>query len=149
MSNQQAFLDTIATSEGVIGIGDDGYNVLVGSTPARPILFDSYADHPRIYSTRFKSTAAGRYQILARIYDAYKKPLMLTDFSPVAQDMIALRIIEECHALGDIDAGDIPAAIAKIAHIWASLPGSLYDQHTQPLDYLLAAYSKAGGTLNT
>ena len=66
-SNEKAFLDMIAFSEigtALLVKSDNGYNVLVGSTAAKPLLFDSYADHPRIYNKQFNSTAAGRYQLL-------------------------------------------------------------------------------------
>ena len=92
--NLKAFLAMIAHSEGTSQIpgSDDGYRVLVGSTPNHPRLFDSYADHPRVLvqlRPGLKSTAAGRYQILERIFDAYKAQLNLPDFSPASQDAIA------------------------------------------------------------
>ncbi len=69
--NEKAFLDTISFSEGTYGKGDDGYNVLVGGS-----FFDGYDDHPRISvylpSLNIHSTAAGRYQLLERYFDAYK-----------------------------------------------------------------------------
>ncbi len=145
--NRQAFLDMIAFSEGTKGVGDDGYNCLVGSTPTHPLLFTSYADHPRVYNRQFDSTAAGRYQLLKRYFDAYKMKLSLPDFSPASQDAIALQQIKECHALGDIDAGRFDAAVTKCAHIWASLPGAGYGQREQKLADLRAAYVGAGGVL--
>ena len=146
-SNQGAFLDMIAVSEGTSGIGDNGYNVMVGTTPSKPLLFSSYADHPRILNKQLNSTAAGRYQLLSRYYDYYKRFLDLPDFSPTSQDLIALQQIKECRAIPDIDAGHFNVAVAECAHIWASLPGSIYDQHTNSLDDLRAAYVNAGGTL--
>lgn len=47
--NRVAFLDAIAVSEigaALLAISDDGYNVLVDSTPSRPLLFSSYIAHP-------------------------------------------------------------------------------------------------------
>jgi muramidase (phage lysozyme) len=144
--NRKAFLDMIAKSEGTFGRGEDGYNVLVGGC-----LFSSYADHPRkliiLNQAGLKSTAAGRYQLLSRYFDAYKKQLKLTDFSPASQDAIALQQIKECKALADIDAGRINEAIKKCARIWASLPGAGYGQHEHKIEYLLAAYIKSGGSL--
>ncbi|MES9187223.1 lysozyme, partial [Cutibacterium acnes] len=78
MDNRKAVLDTLAFSEigaPLLKVSDNGYNVLVGSTPWKPILFDSYADHPRrliALNPTLSSTAAGRYQLLARYFDAYK-----------------------------------------------------------------------------
>jgi muramidase (phage lysozyme) len=66
MSNIAAFIDTIAYSEGTstINNSDDGYNVLVGSTPNHPILFNDYSTHPNVLNHALDSTAAGRYQII-------------------------------------------------------------------------------------
>src|SRR4051794_26666927 len=98
----------IATSEGTAHIGDRGYNCLVGSTPLKPVLFAGYVDHPRVkvpLGPNLVSTAAGRYQILARYYDAYKARLSLPDFSPASQDAIAVEMIREQEALADVEAG--------------------------------------------
>jgi muramidase (phage lysozyme) len=150
MSNIDAFLAMIAHSEGTALIGDRGYNCLVGSTPQKPVLFDSYADHPRI-KVRLRqdlfSTAAGRYQILARYFDAYKARLALPDFSPSSQDAIAIEMIREQRALPDVQAGRFDAAVAKCANIWASLPGAGYGQHENQLAALRDAFIKEGGQL--
>jgi muramidase (phage lysozyme) len=145
MSNRKAFLDMIAHSEGTFGHGDDGYNVDVGGK-----LFEGYADHPRILvqlSPVLKSTAAGRYQLLAKYFDYYKKLLNLPDFCPKCQDEIALQQIKECRALPDIDAGRFDAAVDKCHHIWASLPGAGYGQHENKLDDLRKIYIHAGGEI--
>jgi len=146
-TNRKAFLDMIAESEGTTRIGDqDGYNVIVGGT-----MFDGYADHPRklvvLNKKGLKSTAAGRYQLLSRYYDAYRKSLKLRDFSPASQDAIAIQQIKECRALEDVDAGRFDIAVKKCARIWASLPGAGYGQHENKLADLQIAYVNAGGTL--
>lgn len=149
-TNVLAFLDMLAWSEGTDNgkqpTMDRGYDVLVGGG-----LFRGYSDHPRrlvdLPKLRIKSTAAGRYQLLARYFDAYRKQLKLPDFSPVNQDLIALQQIRERRALDDIKAGRIPEAIHKCRNIWASLPGAGYGQHEQKLDDLLAHYLAAGGAL--
>jgi muramidase (phage lysozyme) len=144
--NLAAFLDMIAKSEGTARYGDDdGYNVLVGGT-----LFTSYADHPRkLVSIRpgLASTAAGRYQLLARYFDTYKQQLHLPDFSPLSQDAIALQQIKECGAVNNIEAGHFSTAVVLCAHIWASLPGAGYGQHENTMADLSAAYVAAGGTV--
>jgi muramidase (phage lysozyme) len=150
MSNRQAFLDMIAHSEigaGLLAVSDNGYNVLVGSTPSTPLLFSSYVDHPNVYNPACNSTAAGRYQVLHRWWLPYKQALGLPDFSPASQDALALQQIRECRALADIDAGNFADAVRKCSHIWASLPGAGYGQHENQLAALEAAYIKAGGTL--
>jgi len=145
--NQKAFLDMIAYSEGTssISISDNGYNVIVGGT-----LFYDYSDHPRQLihlNAHLESTAAGRYQLLARYFDAYKKMLDLPDFSPDSQDAIALQQIKECNAFDDIESGNFSEAVQKCAHIWASLPGSGYGQHENSISALQDVYVQSGGTL--
>lgn len=142
--NVAAFLDMLAHSEGTAGKGDDGYNVIVGGS-----LFCSYVDHPRVcvqLNANLKSTAAGRYQLLARYFDAYKRLLNLTDFTPISQDLIAVQQIRECKALHVIQSGDFAQAVKLCAHIWASLPGAGYGQHENKLADLEAVYLSAGGS---
>ena len=145
-TNLKAFLDMIAHSEGTLKFGDDdGYNVLVGGK-----LFKGYADHPRILvdlGHGLKSTAAGRYQILAKYYDAYKKLLDLKDFGYDSQDAIAAQMIKEQHAMPDVEAGRFEQAVEKCKNIWASLPGAGYGQRENKLADLKLAYTKAGGSL--
>lgn len=142
----KAFLDTIAFSEGTKGKGDDGYNVVVGGA-----LFSPYDDHPRVSvnlpNLGIHSTAAGRYQILARYYDAYKKQLNLPDFSPASQDAIAIQLIKECRALDDIEAGRFGVAVVKCASRWASFPGAGYKQREHRLSTLQDAFLASGGVI--
>jgi len=148
--NVVAFLDMLAWSEGTDNgrqpTNDCGYDVLVGGG-----LFRGYADHPRVVvdlpRLKIQSTAAGRYQLLRRYYDAYKKTLGLKDFTPLSQDLIALQQIRERRALPLIQAGKVEEAIKAVRKTWASLPGAGYGQHEQKLVDLLAVYRKAGGTV--
>lgn len=134
----------IAFSEGTAHLGDNGYNVIVGGS-----LFKDYKDHPRkligLPKLGIKSTAAGRYQLLSRYFDVYKKQLNLPDFSPSSQDTIAIQQIKECKALQDIDEGRFEMAVHKCARIWASLPGAGYGQREHDLETLETAYINAGG----
>ncbi|STI84331.1 phage endolysin [Escherichia coli] len=66
---------------------------------------------------KLKSTAAGRYQLLSRWWDAYCKQLGLKDFSPESQDAVALQQIKERGALPMIDRGDIRQAIDPLPAI--------------------------------
>lgn len=151
-TNVKAFLDTIAVSEGTAYIGDNGYNVIVGSTKEKPNLFTSYKDHPRkivaIPKWGIKSSAAGRYQLLMRYFDAYKKMLNLPDFSPASQDAIAIQQIAECKALEDIKKGNFDEAVHKCKRIWASFPGAGYNQNEHSIDYLRKVFISAGGKIN-
>ena len=148
--NLTAFLATIAWSEGTDRpatqpSANHGYDVLVGGAN-----FSDYSRHPNKLvhlNAHLESTAAGRYQILYRYWAIYQRQLHLPDFGPDSQDAYAVQIIKECHALEDVEAGRIPAAIAKCAHIWASFPGAGYGQNENGLAPLLLAYTKAGGKL--
>jgi len=154
LKNVAAFLDMLAFSEGTIKYGnDDGYNVIVGGS-----LFDDYSDHPRIKVYEKKdefihnnkkdySTAAGRYQLLSKYFNPYKKVLLLPDFSPVSQDKIAIQMIKEQGALKLVIDGKIEQAIANCSNIWASLPGAGYGQHEHKLTILLNKFVEYGGKL--
>ncbi|MBZ7124642.1 glycoside hydrolase family 24 protein [Klebsiella grimontii] len=144
---RKAFLDMLAWSEGTDKPGQPtknrGYDVIVGGS-----LFSSYADHPRKLVTlnpKLKSTAAGRYQLLARWWDAYRKQLGLKDFSPASQDAVALQQIKERGALPLIDSGQVRQAIDRCSNIWASLPGAGYGQFEHKADNLIAKFKAAGG----
>lgn len=147
MSNLDAFLEVIAASEGTRHMGDRGYNVIVGGK-----LFHDYKDHPRVrvYLPRLGiySTAAGRYQLLARNFDFYRDKLKLKDFSPSSQDAIAKQQLKECRALDAIEQGNIVAAVIATRHIWASFPGAGYGQREQTLKYLKGIFEQAGGKCN-
>lgn len=154
--NLRAFQQMIAVSElgeTLLRLSDNGYNVIVGSTPQRPDLFHTYQDHPRKHVTltikgrRVVSTAAGRYQILARYFDHYRRELHLPDFGPASQDAIAVQLITECRALDAIEKGDFATAVRRCASRWASLPGAGYGQHENALAMLEGAFVAAGGRL--
>jgi muramidase (phage lysozyme) len=147
--NLSAFLDVLAFSEGTSNsptTQDDGYDQIVGRT-----RFTSYATHPnklvRLPRLGISSTAAGRYQLLARYWIAYKARLHLSDFSPESQDRIAIQQIRERKALPDIEAGYFDHAVHKVRNIWASLPGAGYGQHEHGLPGLRAVYLQFGGKL--
>lgn len=150
-SQRKAFLDMLAWSEGTDNgrqpTKNHGYDVIVGGA-----LFSDYSDHPRqlvdLPRLKIKSTAAGRYQLLARYWDAYRKQLGLKDFSPASQDAVALQQIKERRALELIDSGDIRQAIDRCSNIWASLPGAGYGQFEHKADNLIAKFKEAGGTVN-
>jgi len=144
------FLDLIAFAEGTSTspyTQNDGYDVIVNGMDGHH-EFTDYSDHPfadgrpGIVFTRNgdRSTAAGRYQFLLRIWNDYKGSLGLTDFSPVFQDRLALQMIRERHAIADILAGNIESAIQKCSGGWASLPGNNYGQGGKSMAGLLDFY---------
>lgn len=145
-----AFLDMIAISEmtqALLDVSDDGYNVLVGSTPKHPNLFSGYEKHPGkfIYLPKLdiKSSAAGRYQFLYKTWQALQKSLGLPDFSPVSQDKGCIELINERGGIPYIKQGRIELAVVICSQTWASLPGAGYGQHENRLQDLLGEYAKA------
>lgn len=150
-----AFLDMLAYSEGTSTVpgSDDGYNVNVGRG-----LFQGYAAHPRIpVMTKWGwSDAAGRYQVMAAIpgkiktdtWDWASRACGVSDFSPAAQDKVAVYLITRRGALADIEAGRLADAITKCRKEWASLPGAGYGQREHKFEALRAQYLLHGGVDN-
>ena len=152
-SKLKAFLSLVAWSEGTSTsplTGDqDGYNVIVSGVDG-PAIFTDYSHHPFELGGAvivrkqplLQSSAAGRYQLLARYWRAYKEQLSLPDFSPASQDAVAIQQIKERKALPMIEAGDVQGAIEACSNIWASFPGNDYAQGGHSMDALLAKYQE-------
>lgn len=148
--NLKAFLDMIAYSElgpRLLAISDNGYNVCVGSTGNKPILFTSYAVHPKRRYDALNSDAAGRYQFMGRHWEHYRDLLKLLDFGPTSQDKWAIQLIRECKAVEAVEAGRFVEAAHLCRSRWASLPGAGYGQRENNLTDLRRAYVNAGGAL--
>jgi len=149
MNRLGAFLDTIAWSEGTSTsplTRNRGYDVKVTGVEG-PSVFTSYSDHPFASGgsvlvrtePRLVSTAAGRYQLLARYWHVYRVQLELYDYSPASQDAVALQQMKE---RGVTDIGDIGAAIHACNNIWASFPGNNYGQGGHSIDKLISKYQE-------
>jgi muramidase (phage lysozyme) len=144
--NMNAFLAMIRAAEGTSG--PNGYRTLFGGG-----LFQSFDDHPRVRfygeflqkGKQTYTTAAGAYQITESTYDRVADKLDLQDFSPASQDAIAIELIREKHAVDDVVAGQFDAAIDKVAPVWASLPASTRPQPKRTVQFVRAAYERAGG----
>lgn len=137
------FLDMLAASEiglALLAISDNGYNVLVGSIPSHPLLFDSYHNHPNILNYELDSTAAGRYQIIHPTFLRLQSKLGTTGFGPDVQDQMAWLLVTEVGATVDLSSQDIEKAIYKCSKEWASLPGSDSGQHMQNMVWLKKIY---------
>ena len=84
-NQRKAFLDMLAWSEGTDNGRQKTQEILVADVIVGGELFTDYSDHPHRLVTlnpKLKSTGAGRYQLLSRWWDAYRKQLGLKDFSP-------------------------------------------------------------------
>lgn len=146
----QKLLNAISRTE-----SGGAYNAIVGSGKyGAPATFSDYSDHPRIKGVgltkaggewlhvndprqRDFSTAAGKYQITARTWDALRARYPdLTDFSPKNQDKAAWYLAQEDYKrrtgndltqdLKDSSkAGSIGQALSAT---WTSLPGGMESQ---------------------
>jgi lysozyme len=128
--NVKKFLMLITMTEGT-DRDKTPYNELFGFTN-----FKGYDAHPNILikSKNYRSTAAGRYQILKPTWSYLKKKYPELTFSPEDQDTMAWILIKEQGAKQEVLDGKWEAAIAKTNDCWASLPGSPYGQPTHKLD---------------
>lgn len=97
--------------------------------------FSSYATHPwsnvpRSSWAKGTSTASGAYQCTLETAEGLIKRRMLFDlegddlFSPIAQDRLAVMLMEEKKALPAIRKGDLDTAVRALLSTWASLPGA-------------------------
>ncbi len=143
---EAALLDTVAISEigrQMLALSDDGYNVLVGSTPKAMLTFPDYHAHPDILNRGMNSTAAGRYQIIYPTWKGLFPVLHFVAFTPENQDRAAIQLLKDCGSLERLHKGDVEGAITMAAPIWASLPGAGYGQHENTMIDLLNAYAVA------
>ncbi|QHJ81491.1 MAG: hypothetical protein [Bacteriophage sp.] len=151
-TNLKAYLGMLAVSEGTSTskyTKNSGYDVIVNGIDGEPKTFTDYSKHPNVLVTvnskGLKSTAAGRYQVLYKYWDHYRKQLNLKGFYPSDQDAIAIQLIKECGAMADIEAGRIEVGITKCRSRWASLPGAGYGQFEHSMSNLVSQFKKLGG----
>lgn len=148
----KAFLSLIAWSEGTSTspiTKNDGYDVIVTGVNG-PSIFTDYSDHPfaRGGSVAVRhipllfSTAAGRYQLLARYWNVYRRQMDLPDYSPASQDAVALQQMKERGAVALIEKSNIQGAIGACSNIWASFPGNNYGQGGKMIGDLSAKYAQ-------
>ena len=167
--NKAAFLWMIRVCEGTSGSA--GYKTLfTGATfdpdsttfvatnkyvkqfDGQPNNAYQWKDHPNlpvsasISGNGITSTAAGAYQFLYSTWKECQKALNLSDFSEVNQDKACLYLLKRRRALDDVETGNFTSAIAKTNTIWASLPGSPYNQNPKDFGTALALYKQGGGT---
>lgn len=144
----KAFLDLVAWSEGTSTspiTQNNGYDVIVTGVNG-PSIFTDYTDHPFAHGGAVTvrpgliSTAAGRYQLLARYWNVYKAQLHLPDYSPASQDAVAIQQMRERGAVSLVESGDVQGAIEACSNIWASLPGNSYGQGGHSMEALLGQY---------
>jgi len=126
---EKALLDTLAFTEGTLGISNNGYDVVVGS---KRIIAGWTKDTTIVhggtswYDKQTNSTAAGRYQFLFGTWIGNKK--INLPMTKENQDKRGLELINS--ALGNIDKTTLISktnfdlALTKMAKTWASIPVS-------------------------
>lgn len=130
--NIRAALDTIARAEGA------DYRTIYGDTPGQQSI-TSLAEHPnkRISKGGITSSASGRYQFMDFTWfgqngnSGLKQQLGLPDFSPEAQDLAAIALLDRRGVLGKILKGDIAGSFKNLGKEWASFEGNPYGQGTR------------------
>lgn len=161
-ANVAAFLAMIRAAEGTVGEG--GYGALFGY-PAAGRSFDPYSasGHPKQFfnytdksGKTVRTSAAGAYQITFTTWSGYYLPFVAwcgvqgrecSGFTPGTQDSFAMFLLSLDGALDYVKAGQIDQALAVARRRWASLPGAGYNQPERTAQFVMNAYTKAGGTI--
>lgn len=161
-ANVAAFLAMIRAAEGTAPA--EAYGALFG-WPAQGRSFDPFmaSGHPRIFfnytdksGKTVRTSAAGAYQIIWTTWSAYYVPFMAwcgvngrecTGFTPATQDAFAEFLLYLDGALDHVKAGRINEALAIARKRWASLPGAGYNQPERSQQFVLNAYTNAGGRI--
>lgn len=161
-ANVAAFLAMIRAAEGTAP--PEAYGALFG-WPAAGRNFDPYSatGHPRVFfnytdksGKTVRTSAAGAYQIIWTTWSAYYVPFMAwcglngrecTGFTPGTQDSFAEFLLSLDGALDDVKAGRLPEALAIARKRWASLPGAGYNQPERSQQFVINAYTNAGGRI--
>lgn len=160
--NLAAFLVMIRAAEGTNKAG--GYGALFG-WPAAGRSFDPEAasGHPRQFFSytdkagkTLRTSAAGAYQITFTTWAGYQVPFRawallhgyeVAGFTPATQDAFAAFLLSIDGALGHVKAGRINEALVIARRRWASLPGAGYNQPERTQQFVISAYTNAGGKL--
>lgn len=152
-SRVSAFLNMI----GVLETGSvDSYDVFYGGS-----RFSDFSNHPVLTgekqglpltekmcrdagfsSGKCVSTAAGKYQINVPTFLEVlaDHPDFTPDFSPSAQDEIAILILQKIGALNALLEDDFDTALRLASKRWASLPFSTANQNPKSYAYALSQY---------
>lgn len=105
---------------------DDVYFHLLGGK----LKFYDTSRHPiqKIFARGKCPDIAGAYHHKLKIWEeAYDKGIV-SDFSPAAQDILAVNRLISSKALKYVEAGDVENAITRLSDVWTSLPGACNSQ---------------------
>jgi muramidase (phage lysozyme) len=107
--------------------------------------FNSFAAHPwskfpKSSWARGTSTASSAYRCTSETSEDFIRQRMLFDleghdlFTPIAQDRLAVMLMEEKGALPAVRKGDLDAAIKPMLNTWAGLPGASQNHGSKTAD---------------
>lgn len=160
--NVAAFLFMIRTAEGTAREG--GYGALFGWPKAgrsfdpematgHPKQFFNYTDQA---GKTLRTSAAGAYQITFTTWATYYVAFLgwcaangrsSSGFKPETQDAFCEFLLWRDGALDLVKTGQVDAALQIARGRWASLPGAGYNQPERTRQFVLNAYTDAGGTI--
>jgi muramidase (phage lysozyme) len=148
----RALLDTIAYSEGTYygpgrSLHDQYATVVFGNQ------MTDFVDHPRTIhralrqGKEVRSSAAGRYQLLGKMWDVIAPSLGLASFGPCEQDYAAIFLIaQRKQNISALLQNMIEPVIYHIHRIWPSLPSKSVDKYGQvrtTMDNIKKFYAQA------
>lgn len=136
-NNVGAFLRVIR--EGESSQDDSAYTELYGGSH-----FESFDDHPRKHFPLpggQTTSAAGAFQETEATWNDFTKLFGPMPFTPENQALCAVWLISRAHALEDVIAGRLHAAILRLSKVWTSL--ALPKRQAQAAEVFVAY----GGTL--
>jgi len=127
--NEQVFLHAIMFAEGTLKLQDSkipkekqvsAYRIRFGYTEPHIDNNWQYPEPVNINGQIF--TAAGAYQIIDSTWKSNKDKLGLTNFTPQAQNAVAIQLIKDAGAYDNVMKGQWEEAIRKCSTKWASFP---------------------------
>lgn len=109
----------------------------------------SFAAHPYAGMRSPPGRASGAAQWLATTWGDLERryPADMPDFSPPSQFFAYVAKLADRGALGDVLAGNVDAAIAKLGAEWVSLPGGSENSGRYTLERARAVFVQWGGRL--
>lgn len=143
--NVRAFLRVIRAGES--NQNDSAYTIRFGGSHFGAPPWQHPGRVP-ITANGYTSTAAGAFQFLYSTWTELAKKWDFPDFSPESQELGAVALLLQCGAMPFVVSGDLKAACDKAGRIWASLPGSPYNQPTITLQRVEQVFRQYGGMPN-
>lgn len=132
-----------------------GVDFLDGAIRGRrndPWRFSDFSTHPGP-GHNGSSTAAGLYRITREVWQEFGARMDLNDFCAETQELIAVDVLRGLGVLGNIQAGDLDAALAGAASCWPGLPKTpatlaRFAEPDAAYESFVQKYGECGGMMN-